>query len=87
MFDILHHSQLVFSAEMSDQLTALSLTFHREMVKQMQVLLTRPGQTDRQTDRLLDSYIYRSVVFISSAPRELSASPAIAACRAISKPV
>lgn len=29
-FDILHHSQLVFSAEMSDQLTALPLTFNRK---------------------------------------------------------
>lgn len=29
-FDILHHSQLVFSAEMSDQLAALPLTFNRK---------------------------------------------------------
>lgn len=49
MFDILHHSQLVFSAEMSDQLTALPLTFNRKTAKQMQVGLTRPGHTDRLT--------------------------------------
>lgn len=47
MFDILHHSQLVFSAEMSDQLTALPLTFNRK-TQQMQVGLTEPGPTDRR---------------------------------------
>lgn len=45
MFDILHHSQLVFSAEMSGQLTALPLTFNRKTVQQMQVGLTGPGPT------------------------------------------
>lgn len=45
MFDILHHSQLVSSAEMSDQLTALLLTFNRKTAKQVQVGLTGPGPT------------------------------------------
>lgn len=59
-FDILHHSQLVFSAEMSDQLTALPLTFNRKTEKQMQVGLAGPGWTDRRR-QLMDCWIHPSI--------------------------
>lgn len=72
-FDILHHSQLVFSAEMSDQLAALPLTFSR-----------KDGDTDAGGARLdggtdggMDSCVYRSVVFPSR-----SAMAAMTACGA-----
>lgn len=73
MFDILHHSQLVFSAEMSDQLTALPLTFNRKTAQQMQVGLTGPGPTGGLW-QLLDPCFYRSAVFIWSAPQKASLS-------------
>lgn len=73
MFAILHHSQLVFSAEMSDQLTALPLTFNRKTAQQMQVGLTGPGPTGGLW-QLLDPCFYRSAVFILSAPQEASLS-------------
>lgn len=49
MFEILRHSQLVSSAEMSDQLTALPLTFNRKTGKQVQVGLTWDRQAASDT--------------------------------------
>lgn len=49
-FDILHHSQLVFSAEMSDQLTALPLTFNRKDGDTDAGVARLDGGTERQMD-------------------------------------